>query len=72
MIKLKSFASDGEILGEIVFNTNEIGYQEILTAPSYAKQIINFTCPMIGDYGINHFDYESNKIYMLMFDERFF
>lgn len=52
-----------ETLGEIVFNTSMTGYEEILTDPSYAGQIINMTYPLIGNYGINSFDVESNKIH---------
>lgn len=58
----KSFGSKNEILGEIVFNTSMSGYQEILTDPSYAGQIITMTYPMIGNYGVNPEDVESNKV----------
>ena len=50
-------------VGELCFNTSQTGYQEILTDPSYAKQIITFTFPHIGIVGINDEDLESNKIY---------
>ena len=50
-------------IGELCFNTSQTGYQEILTDPSYAKQIINFTFPHIGIVGINDLDVESSKIY---------
>ena len=40
-------------VGEVVFNTSMTGYQEIITDPSYAGQIITFSYPMIGNYGIN-------------------
>ncbi len=59
-----SFASDGENVGEIVFNTGMTGYQEVLTDPSYDYQIMTFTYPMIGNYGINSFDFESKKIFL--------
>lgn len=59
-----SFASDGENVGEIVFNTGMTGYQEILTDPSYDYQIMTFTYPMIGNYGINSADFESKKIFL--------
>ncbi|HSW85218.1 MAG TPA: glutamine-hydrolyzing carbamoyl-phosphate synthase small subunit [Candidatus Saccharimonadales bacterium] len=49
--------------GEVVFHTGLSGYQEILTDPSYAGQIISFTYPHIGNYGINEQDNESRKIY---------
>ena len=47
--------------GEIVFNTGMTGYQEILTDPSYAGQIITLTYPEIGNYGCNKDDYESRQ-----------
>ena len=50
-------------IGELCFNTSQTGYQEILTDPSYAKQIITFTFPHIGIVGINDLDIESKKIY---------
>nr|YP_009510766.1 carbamoyl phosphate synthase small subunit [Gracilaria gracilis]AXI96439.1 carbamoyl phosphate synthase small subunit [Gracilaria gracilis] len=49
--------------GEVVFNTGMTGYQEIMTDPSYAEQIITFTYPEIGNTGINYEDNESNKIH---------
>lgn len=54
-----SFGATGETFGEVVFNTSMTGYQEILTDPSYAGQIIAMTYPQIGNYGINSEDYES-------------
>jgi carbamoyl-phosphate synthase small subunit len=53
----------GEAFGEAVFNTGMTGYQEILTDPSYAGQLIAMTYPHIGNYGINDEDYESRKPY---------
>ena len=50
-------------VGEIVFNTSMSGYQEIITDPSYAKQIIAFTHPHIGNTGINDEDNESDSIF---------
>ncbi|WP_035100597.1 carbamoyl phosphate synthase small subunit [Aneurinibacillus terranovensis] len=47
--------------GEVVFNTGMTGYQEVLSDPSYAGQIVTFTYPLIGNYGINDMDYESIK-----------
>ena len=58
----KSFGYEGTEVGEIVFNTSMAGYQEILTDPSYKKQIVTLTYPMIGNYGINPEDMESDKI----------
>jgi carbamoyl-phosphate synthase small subunit len=55
----KSFGADAEVGGEVVFNTGMTGYQEILTDPSYSGQIITMTYPLIGNYGLNRFDYES-------------
>ena len=51
------------VIAELCFNTSQTGYQETLTDPSYAKQIITFTFPHIGIVGINDEDLESNKIY---------
>jgi carbamoyl-phosphate synthase small subunit len=59
----KSFGAEGEIAGEIVFNTSLTGYQEILTDPSYAGQIVTLTYPLIGNYGVNSQDAESNRPY---------
>lgn len=58
----KSFGAPGETLGEVVFNTSITGYQEILTDPSYNRQIVAMTYPMIGNYGVNHEDVESEKV----------
>lgn len=57
----KGFGSKGTSFGEIVFNTSMTGYQEIITDPSYAGQIITFTYPEIGNYGANKTDFESKK-----------
>jgi carbamoyl-phosphate synthase small subunit len=51
-----------EALGEVVFNTSMTGYQEVLTDPSYAGQIVTMTFPLIGNYGINAFDDESRQL----------
>ena len=56
-----AFGSPGESLGEMVFNTSMTGYQEILTDPSYAGQIVCMTYPMIGNYGITPKDEESSR-----------
>lgn len=55
----KSFGAEGETFGEMVFNTSMTGYQEILTDPSYAGQIVCMTYPLIGNYGVNEDDVES-------------
>jgi carbamoyl-phosphate synthase small subunit len=59
----KSFGAEGEVSGEIVFNTSLTGYQEILTDPSYAGQIVILTYPLIGNYGANLQDVESARPY---------
>ena len=59
----KSIGAKGEVNGEIVFNTSMTGYQEILTDPSYAKQIVTLTYPHIGNTGTNLEDEESNEIW---------
>ncbi len=53
----------GEATGEVCFNTSLTGYQEIISDPSYAEQIINFTFPHIGNVGTNKEDHESDKIW---------
>jgi len=55
------FGFEGESYGEVVFNTSLSGYQEILTDPSYAGQIVTMTNPHIGNYGINQADAESRR-----------
>jgi carbamoyl-phosphate synthase small subunit len=55
----ESFGAEGTAGGEVVFNTGMTGYQEILTDPSYNGQIITMTYPLIGNYGLNRFDYEA-------------
>lgn len=59
-----AFGADGEIDGEVVFNTSMTGYQEILTDPSYCGQIVTMTYPQIGNYGVNSEDAESRKIFL--------
>jgi carbamoyl-phosphate synthase small subunit len=58
-----SVGIDGTTIGEVVFNTSMSGYQEILTDPSYAGQMITFTAPHIGNYGTNSDDMESDKVH---------
>lgn len=57
----KAFGAEGETFGEMVFNTSMTGYQEILTDPSYAGQIVCMTYPLIGNYGVNEEDVESRR-----------
>jgi carbamoyl-phosphate synthase small subunit len=59
----EGFGSEGTTVGEIVFNTSMTGYQEILTDPSYAGQIVNMTYPLIGNYGVNIKENESKNIH---------
>lgn len=63
IFKGKSIGADGLSSGEVVFNTSMTGYQEILTDPSYAKQIVTLTYPHIGNTGINAEDVESANIW---------
>ena len=58
-----SIGATGHTVGEVVFNTAMTGYQEILTDPSYCKQIVTLTCPHIGNVGVNAEDEESHKIF---------
>lgn len=58
-----SIGADGQTVGEVIFNTTLTGYQEILTDPSYAEQIITFTYPHIGNVGVNMDDQESRRIW---------
>lgn len=58
----ESFGAEGVAIGEVVFNTSMMGYQEILTDPSYAGQIVLLTYPIIGNYGISREDLESRNI----------
>ena len=57
-----TFAGDGEVAGEVVFTTSMVGYQETLTDPSYRGQIVLFTYPLIGNYGVIPGDDESGDI----------
>jgi carbamoyl-phosphate synthase small subunit len=57
----RSFGRAGEVTGEVVFNTAMTGYQEVLTDPSYAGQIVTMTYPHIGNYGVNGEDVESAR-----------
>ena len=58
-----SIGADGISVGEVVFNTALTGYQEILTDPSYSRQIVTLTYPHIGNYGINAEDVEAERIH---------
>ncbi|MBD3420671.1 MAG: glutamine-hydrolyzing carbamoyl-phosphate synthase small subunit [Chitinivibrionales bacterium] len=58
----ESFGAPGESVGEVVFNTGMTGYQEVLTDPSYKSQIVTMTYPLIGNYGVNDADIESERV----------
>src|SRR5665811_1894162 len=57
------FGASGRVLGEIVFNTGMTGYQEVLTDPSYHGQMVTFTYPLIGNYGIDMAVNESDEVH---------
>jgi carbamoyl-phosphate synthase small subunit len=63
----ENFGASGERSGEIVFNTSMTGYQEIITDPSYAGQMVLMTYPLIGNYGINSKDSQSPKAFLEAF-----
>jgi carbamoyl-phosphate synthase small subunit len=63
----RSFTGHGETVGEMVFNTSMSGYQEILTDPSYCGQMVTMTYPLIGNYGINDEDVESDRVQVRAF-----
>jgi carbamoyl-phosphate synthase small subunit len=63
----RSFTGHCEAIGEVVFNTSMSGYQEILTDPSYCGQMVTMTYPLIGNYGINAEDVESDRIQVKAF-----
>ena len=58
-----SIGAAGHTVGEVVFNTSITGYQEILTDPSYCRQIVTLTYPHIGNYGVNSEDVEASKVH---------
>src|ERR671928_405015 len=59
----RSIGAAATAVGEVVFNTAITGYQEILTDPSYCRQIVTLTYPHIGNTGVNEEDTESTRIY---------
>ena len=63
----RSFTGTGETWGELVFNTSMTGYQEVLTDPSYRGQMVVMTYPLIGNYGVNPEDVESDRIQVAAF-----
>jgi len=67
IFKCESFTGPGETFGEVVFNTSMSGYQEVLTDPSYRGQMVVMTYPLIGNYGVNPEDVESDRIHVSAF-----
>ena len=63
----RSFTGPGETGGEVVFNTSMTGYQEVLTDPSYRGQMVTMTYPLVGNYGVNPEDVESDRIQVSAF-----
>ena len=59
-----SFGAKGTTVGEVVFNTGMTGYQEVLTDPSYAGQIVTFTYPELGNTGVNPEDEEIGRAHV--------
>lgn len=58
----RSAGAEGETFGEVVFNTSMVGYQEIVSDPSYAGQLVTLTYPQVGNYGINEVDMQSREL----------
>ena len=63
----QAFGAEGEVDGEVCFNTSMTGYQEILTDPSYCGQIVTMTYPLMGNYGVNQDDRESERPHLAGF-----
>jgi carbamoyl-phosphate synthase small subunit len=63
VVEGEAFGHTGTAYGELVFNTGMTGYQESLTDPSYHGQVLMFTYPMVGNYGVNPDDWESDKVW---------
>lgn len=72
ILRGQAFGAEGQVCGEVVFNTGLTGYQEVLTDPSYAGQIVCMTYPHIGNYGINSEDVESIRPWVTGFIVREF
>ena len=70
VLRGSGFGAEGEAFGEAVFNTGMAGYQEVLTDPSYAGQIVTMTAPQQGNYGMHHADAESDRIQVAGFAVR--
>ncbi len=56
--------AEGETFGEVVFNTSMVGYQEIVSDPSYAGQLVTLTYPQIGNYGVNEIDMQARELHL--------
>lgn len=67
VFKCRSFTGDGEAGAEVVFNTGMSGYQEVLTDPSYSGQMVTMTYPLVGNYGVNTEDVESDRVQVAAF-----
>src|ERR671918_1082363 len=63
ILRGRSIGASGIAVGEVVFNTAISGYQEILTDPSYCRQLVTLTYPHIGNTGVNDEDRESDRVY---------
>lgn len=63
VVQGRHFGAPGTVYGELVFNTGMTGYQESLTDPSYHGQVLMFTYPMVGNYGVNPEDWESDRVW---------
>lgn len=63
LVEGDAFGAPGTAYGELVFNTGMTGYQESLTDPSYHGQVLMFTYPMVGNYGVNAEDWESDRVW---------
>ena len=68
----KSFGYEKPVAGEVVFNTAMMGYPESLTDPSYAGQILTFTFPLVGNYGVPPFTLEANKLPSFMESDKIY
>src|SRR5690554_1533811 len=63
----EAYGARGTTFGEVVFNTSMTGYQEVLTDPSYTGQIVAMTYPLVGNYGVNSEDEESDAVHVAGF-----
>ena len=61
VLRGQAFGARGTVIGEVVFNTGMTGYQEVMTDPSYAGQLVTFTYPELGNTGVNPQDQEAER-----------